>query len=108
MLGRLGTAYFQVGRIEEAHRQLEASVEFARALKNPSVTAASLNNLGTLFASQRHYEQALKHYLESAKLAEQANDHTMAAKALTNAARVSLSKPNGPTLNLYWSQRMST
>jgi tetratricopeptide (TPR) repeat protein len=35
MLGRLGTAYFQAGRIEEARRQLEASIESARALKNP-------------------------------------------------------------------------
>ena len=90
LLGTLGAAYFAAGRIDEAKRHLEASLSAARISHNHNVTAICLNNLGNLYASQRQYADALRRYLESVKFAEQADDHLLAAKALTNAARLSI------------------
>lgn len=93
VLGLLGTAYMQTGRLDEAKRYLNASIKKGREIDDEGALVTSLNNLGNLLATEGKYREGLNSYLKSAKLAERAEIHNAAAKALANAARLGATHP---------------
>ena len=83
---RLGAASLMTKQTEQADEMLHAALEGARAEGDRTFTATVLNDLGNLLVTQQKLPEALKSYEESAALAEQSGEATVAAQALCNAA----------------------
>jgi CHAT domain-containing protein/Tfp pilus assembly protein PilF len=89
VLSSFGNVYIATGPAETAHRYLTAGLGLAKESGNDGLAAVILNNLGNLFTSQEKYHEALDTYQESIRLAEATTNRPLAARARTNAARVS-------------------
>jgi tetratricopeptide (TPR) repeat protein len=85
VLGALGNAHIAVGPPATAEQYLKRSLELTRG-QDPGRSAATLNDLGNLYAGLEQYAQAIASYRESAALAGKADLHVLAARALSNAA----------------------
>src|SRR5207253_853051 len=85
-LAALGDVYVALGPSETAESYLKRSLAIAREAGNTNLTAAGLNNLGNLLATERKYEEAITVYRESIALADQGGDAALAVRALSNAA----------------------
>jgi CHAT domain-containing protein len=59
-------------------------------MKADDLVATVLNNLGNLSASQEAFDEALRDYRKSARLAQLTGNHALTARALTNAALITL------------------
>lgn len=86
LLGALGNACVAAGAPDAARQYLQRSVDLARADGDTPRIAAALNDLGNLHLAQRHREEAVSAYGESAALAQAAGLRTLAARAYANAA----------------------
>jgi tetratricopeptide (TPR) repeat protein len=86
VLSALGNAYVVTGAPEAAETHLEQGLTMARALDDAGLAAATLNNLGNLFAGQARYADAVAAYRESAALSRQARNPVATARALSNQA----------------------
>ena len=79
-----------LGRLNQASQYLHDGLRLAREMKADDLVATILNNLGNLFASQEASDEALRAYRESARLAQLTGNHALPARALTNAALITL------------------
>ncbi|MEO5632140.1 MAG: CHAT domain-containing protein, partial [Nitrospiraceae bacterium] len=89
-LWRTGSLYQATGQHAEAERSLQESLRLAKTLPQDALTAAILNDLGNLAASQGKFADALAAYNESFQTAQAASMKILAATSQVNAARVSL------------------
>src|SRR5262249_12582505 len=78
------------GPLESAQKALQEGLRLARETGHAELTAAILNDLGNLFASQNKYEEALDAYGESVQVAEPNHDRSLAVRTLSNAALASI------------------
>ncbi|MEI6084972.1 MAG: CHAT domain-containing protein [Verrucomicrobiota bacterium] len=83
---KLGAALAMTLQPDRAESLLRESLEMARADKDSKLTAAILNDLGNLLASEQKRDEALAAFQESSVLARQAGDVLLTAQALCNAA----------------------
>ncbi len=88
---RLGEAYLTANRIKPAADALTQGLELARSAGHRDVEAATLNNLGNLYATSTDVD-AVSYYQEAARLAETIGDQALAARAQLNAARLMLTR----------------
>jgi CHAT domain-containing protein/Tfp pilus assembly protein PilF len=86
ILGQLSDLALTAGNIAEATRLVREALERARALADASLTATLLQTQGNVFMAQRHWSNALEAYRGSARLAQQAAQGGIAARALIHAA----------------------
>jgi serine phosphatase RsbU (regulator of sigma subunit) len=63
--GTLGVAYWQLGRLDSAALHLQTALALDRKTGNEKAQAATLTNLGNVFADQGDYEGALIRYREA-------------------------------------------
>jgi CHAT domain-containing protein len=89
VLGSLGRVSLVTGPLEAAQSTLQEGLRLAREIGHAALTAAILNDLGNVFASQNKYAEALDAYMESVQIAEQHREWALAVRALTNAAMAS-------------------
>jgi CHAT domain-containing protein/Tfp pilus assembly protein PilF len=89
-LGNLGNLYIATGPPDVAQDHLSEALRIARDLGDTGLTAAILNNMGNLLSAQKKYGEAIVAYVESASLAEQRQNTSLAATALINAATASM------------------
>lgn len=85
--GRLGALYLAMGQIEQADKSLNGALTIARALNQPGLTASLLNDLGNLKAFASRQSEAIEAYAESAELAKQNGNPSLAIVAQLNAAK---------------------
>ncbi len=86
VLGSLGQVSLITGPLDAAQETLQEGLRLSREAGNTTLTAAILNDLGNVLASQHKYGEALNVYMESVQGAEQSHEHALAGRALTNAA----------------------
>lgn len=86
----LGRAYLGTRQPDAASHYLDHALELARAHGNPALTAAVLNDVGILRATQARYKDALAAFREGASLAQGANQDALAVRARINAARAAV------------------
>nr|MBI3611846.1 CHAT domain-containing protein [Nitrospirota bacterium] len=84
--GLAGKLYLASGQLEEASRLLNEGLRLARELGEPDLTAALLNDLGNVLASEKKYDEASKAYSESITLAQKSQNRSLEVNALINAA----------------------
>jgi CHAT domain-containing protein len=82
----LGNVYLVLGPPEAAESHLRKALAAARSVPDPALTAATLNDLGNLLATQKRYEEALAAYRESIALATSPGLRVLRARARINAA----------------------
>ena len=90
ILGELGNVHIPLDPVNQASKYLHDGLRLAREMKADELVAAVLNNRGNLFASQEAFDEALQAYRESARLAKLTGNHALTARALTNAALITL------------------
>ena len=90
ILWRTGILYQASGQYVEAEQSLQEALQRTKTLPQAGLTAAILNDLGNLAASQGKFAVALASYTESFQMAQAAEVPPLAATTLTNAARVSV------------------
>ncbi len=83
---KLGVAFGMTRQSEKGEEVLRDALEMARKDGRTAQTAAVLNDLGTLLASQKKFDDAQAAFNESSTLAKQANDQRLLATVLCNAA----------------------
>ena len=83
---KLGAALVMTLETDRAASLLNEALEVARADKDAKISAAILNDLGNLLATQQKYAEALTAYEESVALARQTSNSWLMAQALCNAA----------------------
>jgi CHAT domain-containing protein len=86
----LGQVYILTGNEEKAVRYITESADRTKKDTDPALQGAVLNNLGSLFESQKKYDQAAIVYRDVAVIAKQTGNQELAAKAQVNLARMSL------------------
>jgi CHAT domain-containing protein/Tfp pilus assembly protein PilF len=89
-LGALGNLHIATGSTDVAQKYLTEGLRLARESANLPLSAVILNNLGNLRMSQENHKEALMAYMESESLATADSNHSLAARALTNAAMASI------------------
>jgi CHAT domain-containing protein/Tfp pilus assembly protein PilF len=89
-LGSIGNAYIVTGQVDKAYRYLNEGLDMARDLAYPGLSAVILNNLGNLFTFQKKHKEAIDSYMKSLAHARIVGNHSMASRALTNAATTSM------------------
>ncbi len=72
------------GKAVQAGTVLRSALLLAREHGYSALTAAILNNLGTVLASRNKYDQALAAYGESIRISRADNNRSLLAKALVN------------------------
>jgi CHAT domain-containing protein len=90
ILWRAGSLYQAGGQQAEAERSLQEALKRSKTLPQDALTAAILNDLGNLAASQGKFADALAAYNESFQTAQAASMKLLASTSQVNAARVSL------------------
>jgi CHAT domain-containing protein/Tfp pilus assembly protein PilF len=85
---QLGTTYLRKGDLESARHYLTASLGRSRESHRSELTAAVLNDLGSIAAAEQKHDEALNSFQESARLASERGDRLLAARAAVNAARI--------------------
>jgi CHAT domain-containing protein len=85
-LAALGTAQAVIGPAAPAEQYLRRALAIARETRTPRLIATTLNDLGNILAAQKKSGEALAAYRESAALAQQLDERTLAARAAVNAA----------------------
>ena len=90
ILGELGNVHIPLGPVNQASQYFQAGLRLAREMKADDLVATVLNNRGNLFASQEAFDEAFQSYKESARLAKLTGNHALTARALTNAALITL------------------
>jgi CHAT domain-containing protein len=83
---KLGAGLVLTLEAERAAAMLNEALEAAKADKDSRLAAATLNDLGNLFATQQKFPEALKAYDECIALARQTGNQGLVAQALCNAA----------------------
>jgi CHAT domain-containing protein len=83
---RLGAALIMTLETERAASLLREALESAKANKDARLSAAILNDLGNLSATQQNFAEALTAYGESVTLARQTSNRWLTAQALCNGA----------------------
>jgi CHAT domain-containing protein len=83
---KLGAALVMIQEQPRADVLLNKALAEAKADKNPTYSAAILNDLGNSLASEQKYPQALKAYKESAFISQQNKNLSLTAQALGNGA----------------------
>lgn len=83
---RLGAALILTLESERAGTLLREALESAKAEKNARLSAAILNDLGNLSATEQKFAEALAAYEESVTLARQTGNKGLTAQARCNAA----------------------
>src|SRR5262249_24188208 len=86
ILGQLSDLALTAGNIAEAARLVREALERAQALTDASLSATLLQTRGNVFMDQQHWSNALTAYRDSARLAQQARQGVIAARALAHAA----------------------
>ena len=87
--GLAGKLYLASGQTEDASRLLNEGLRMAKDLGATDLTAALLNDLGNVLASEKKYDEASKAYGESIALAQKFQNHSLEVNALINAATAS-------------------
>jgi tetratricopeptide (TPR) repeat protein len=90
VLGSLGHAYRLLGNAEKAERYTLEGVTRARQQKQAKVLATNLNYLGQVRFHQKRYEEAIKAFSESARLATKHGQGVLAAKAAIDTTWVAV------------------
>ena len=90
ILGELGNVHMPLGLVKQASQYLHEGLRLARERKADHQVATILNNLGNMAASQGAAEDVLQIYRESARLAQLTGNQALTARALTNAALITL------------------
>lgn len=86
ILDRLGIVYLRLGKEPQALTALAEGLKLARAQENSSLGAALLNDIGNTLMALDRYNAALGAYTESAILAKNTGNATLATVAQINAA----------------------
>jgi CHAT domain-containing protein len=86
ILEKLGSAYIAIGPPQTAEAYLTRSLAIATDRGDAVLSAVVHNDLGNLWVSQKKYTAAIADYRESGSLATRLNQHSLAARALANAA----------------------
>jgi CHAT domain-containing protein len=84
----LGIVCGCLNQYQRAMQTLRDTLAASREQGDSKMTATVLNNLGNLLAAQDETDDALNAFKESASLAQQVTNRTLAAKAFANAAAV--------------------
>ena len=99
---KLGAALIMTLETERAASLLGEALEAAKADKDARLSAAILNDLGNLSATQQNFAEALTAYGESVTLARQTSNTWLTAQALCNGAATAVRAgefPNADDLN---------
>jgi len=94
-LGSLGAVYADQGNIyadrgnkddndNKAIAQHNQSLTIAKAIKNPSLQASALINLGTVYHALGDRTKALDYYQQALQIAQTVGDHRLESKTLSN------------------------
>jgi len=70
-LGQLGTLAMREGKLNEALDRHRAALALFQQLQEPAVEAGAWHNLGIVFEEARQWDEAERHYRESARIREQ-------------------------------------
>ncbi len=89
-LGSLGNVRIATGELDRAEQRLQEAFELATRLGYVDLAASVANNRGNLFMTRPDPIAALTAYRQSAKLARQAGQRPLSARAQTNAAAAAL------------------
>ena len=94
-LGNLGSVYIKQGKLDEAEKSLEQSLEIKRRLAPSMVVADTLNNLGSCASLKGDYEKSEQYYQQALKDLKQ-KDGKLAdvASALFNIGRAEIQQRN--------------
>lgn len=98
---KLGAGLIMVRETERARSLLREALAGAMSAQNSSLSAAILNDLGNLSASEQAYSEAINFYEKAAELARGAQDSLLVAKALSNwaSAAARIGDPGADELN---------
>ncbi|MBI3807141.1 MAG: CHAT domain-containing protein [Nitrospirae bacterium] len=91
ILWRTGNLYQAGSQYAQAEQSLQEALRRTKTLSQPALTAAILNDLGNLAASQGKFAAALAFYTESFETAQAVPAKLLATTSQVNAARVLLS-----------------
>jgi CHAT domain-containing protein len=83
---KLGAGLIMLRETERARSLLREALAGATSEQNSKLSAAILNDLGNLSASEQAYGEAIKSYEQAAEMARAAQDSLLVAKALSNWA----------------------
>lgn len=86
ILDRMGVAFYQLGRFDEAKARQEESLLLRRSVGHRAGVAMSLNNLGSLAYATGDYADAVQRFTESLRLHEDLTDEPGAILSLHNLA----------------------
>lgn len=81
-----GKLYLASGQTVDAARFLNEGLRMARELGETDLTAALLNDMGNVLASEKKYDEASQAYTESITLTQKSRNHSLEVNALINAA----------------------
>ena len=81
---RRGFNLVRQGRSDEAESVLRQTLAIANSLQDPALEAASMGNLGVLFAGTYHYDQAIFWYEKALAIFERLRKPSSVAKTLGN------------------------
>lgn len=70
-LGQLGTLAMLEGKLEEAADRWRAALALFQQLREPAVEAVAWHQLGMVFQKARQWDEAERHYRESARIKEE-------------------------------------
>ena len=84
----IGTAFWRMGRLDDARAQFEESLKIFVALRDPQQQAQIYNNLGVLEDSVPDFRAAAANYEKAASLADRVNDRYLSATVIGNLAGV--------------------
>ncbi|MDJ0847309.1 MAG: CHAT domain-containing protein [Myxococcota bacterium] len=90
VLGGLGNAQLALGDAAAARELITRGIGLVEQAGKPQLASGLWNNLGNQQAATGDYEEALRSYEAAARLAVEAGDGFVEAKALSNAARAAL------------------
>lgn len=82
--GTIGVAYWQLGKLDSAALQLQMALGLDRKIGNLKAQAATLTNLGNVFADQGDYNGALVRYREAMATQRELQDTTGVIMTLNN------------------------
>ena len=94
----LGTASIFSRQAPQAEPLLNESLELAFEVNDLRSAASILNNLGSLHAGRREYDEALKNFEEARKLAEEQGNTLLALRASVNTVYCLLEKGDDATV----------
>ena len=88
MLGQIGTLAMEGGNLTEAAGRHRAALVLFQQLREPAMEAVAWHQLGMVFGEARQWDEAERHYRESARIKEGRGDLADAAKTWNQLALV--------------------